>query len=460
MANRTLSPGDIVSGVLVDDVKGTPYVSASLIYDEKTGIRVEVAYIGDHDIDQFASCEKWFSQNEIPSNLLLMTQDGKISLFGCTAAGRQSTFSSGISIGRIRPSYVVMHERDGELQDPFAVEFCESQIDGLYEWTSITAVETVHETDENGRLKGVLIGVKSPKGISWMQDDATMTLDIDWSTSPSSSGVVVSESVVLRSTFSENRPVEDHISQQRKVLALLTLCFGYPVQFRRHRIKDEGFPDKALSGESVGVSYVEVYRRRSHRNKTHPKPEKRDLQRPFATIQEVGQPGLEKWSSNYDAWSRFIFPSISALNRQGAILENIVVNTCMGLEAAGSIFGKIPGEEQTTGRGGSATTATYMFRSVAQSGLDIQGIAESRTGLAKAIANNYNTIKHYGRGHFPDATETYYVGEISLIIARIIAVSLAGATAFFRLALDDIREEFADLDLYIDNQGSFVPRPK
>ncbi|MEU3494471.1 hypothetical protein ABZ747_13405 [Kitasatospora cineracea] len=458
--SKGLAPGEIVSGILVDGLDGTPYVPASLIYDVESGVRVEVPYLHSPIADQFAQCASWFTGNSLPGNLLLLSPEGPISLFECRPSGHRFALPSGAAVGKIRPAYAVMKERDGDLHSPFAVECFESEIDGALEWSRMTAISTVHGVDENGRLNSFLMEVKSPDVVSWEQGNATMELHFDWSTSAPKGNFAVTERVVLRSSFGEGMPPEDHLREHRKVASLLAMCFGYPVVARRYRVRDSRFTERSLDGTSMGNPFVDVVVNRAHRDSLQPKPKREDLQLPFSDLQEIKAAGLKQWSDNYDKWARFILPSVSALGRRGAVIENIVVNSCMGLEAAGSIFGFTDGEEVTRQSNGRETVSTYIFRCIVKSEVDIQGISTCAAGLARALANNYNTIKHYDRGQFPDATQTHLLGIISLIISRAISVGLARASAFSKVALDEVRSSMAELDLYINDAGSFVPQPK
>jgi hypothetical protein len=73
-----------------------------------------------------------------------------------------------------------------------------------------------------------------------------------------------------------------------------------------------------------------------------------------------------------------------------------------------------------------------------------------RVGLARAIANNYNDVKHYDRGDFPEHSETYAVSEINQMIVRLLAIYITGREdllATFR-AGNDLYELKQVLDSY------------
>jgi len=100
----------------------------------------------------------------------------------------------------------------------------------------------------------------------------------------------------------------------------------------------------------------------------------------------------------------------------------------MSIEAAGSIVGERPGERATWSRARTPrpTTATNVYRC-----LDVLDVRwperiRDRVGLARAVANNYNDVKHYDRGEFPDHDESYVVSEVNQMIVRLLAIHITG----------------------------------
>lgn len=466
MALRELSIGDSLAGVLVDGMEDTPFVVATLTYTETRGVRIEVPYIYRAQTEQFRSAETWFDTGTPPNNLAFLTKGGTLSLFGCQYSGHSMNIGQGYSMGIIAPDEVVLKGRDGTFADPLAVTQCKSEIDGLSEWTGFKAVDHERFTDGHGRIQKVVVTAKSVEGLSWRQGDATMTLSTTWSTSKSSPGFQISERVTLESSFSAPRAFADHLAEQRKVLSLLTLMFGRPVHFRRHEIRDDRFPDKTLSGGGIGKSFHELISRRTVREFSQPRPTVKELGRPLAFMVQVGVSGLTQWNQNYQDWKRFIEPTVSALRTSGGVLENIVVNASMSLEAAGNLLGPVSGEEETLNRAGRPTIATHVFRSIASLDLDWSKVSESVVGLSRAIAKNYNTIKHYDRGEFPDPSQTYVVSMVATTVVRLLALRLLdpsgqlvreyGKTSDFA----SLAEVFEQQDLFVEDSGAFTGYPE
>ncbi|MGW7519719.1 ApeA N-terminal domain 1-containing protein [Streptomyces sp. NPDC054796] len=468
MALEKLEFGDSLAGLLIDGVDETPFVVATLTYSEDRGVRIEVPYLHHSETGQFKVAENWFDSGATPKNLAFVTRGGTLSLFGCRYSGHSMNFGHGYAMGYITPDEVVMHGRDGNFSDDLTVSEFASELDGLPEWTRFRSVTHERETGDDGRLRRVTVTAKNVEEFSWDQNDATMYLKAVWSSSPSSVSSPefrITEWVSLGSRFTSPRPLSEHLTEHRKVASLIKLNFGQAIYFRRHKIRDSRFPDKLLSGEHVGNSFREAICRQTFRDSLQPKPSAKKLRRPIFHLAQVSEEGVRGWSESYTTWKRFIEPSVSVLSRPRAALEDIVVNASMSLEAAGILLGHASGEEETHSRSGKPTTATYTFRGIASLGLDWRGIAETPVGLARAIANNYNTIKHYDRGEFPDQRETYFVSQVAMMVVRLLAVNLVdpsgqlvqqyGASSPF----DDLRETCRLNSLFVDRLGKFVDYP-
>ncbi|MFJ8605133.1 hypothetical protein ACIREM_41795 [Streptomyces shenzhenensis] len=460
---RSIEFGESITGMLIDGMDDTPYVAATLNLDEDNGAQVEVPYIDIPGTSQFDATAQWFDSERPPNNLLLTSLDGDISLFDCRYSGHTVNYPRGIGLGKIRPSHLVLHGRDGDFHEPLKVKEVRSRIDGLIEWTRFGAIKQSTHTDDENLVKKVTIEVASLNEVSWRQKSAIMRLGSDWNLDPARNSVTVNENVSLTSSFSEAQPVDVHLTEHRKVAALLSFIFGCAIHFRRHDVRDPQFTGKMLDGRVVEQPFYQLISRSTVKEHTKPKPPRGRMIRPLGNFKTLDPNGLEEWAKKYDNWGRFIHPAVSALNRPGAILENLVVNAAMSMEAAGSLIGQVSGESATHNRGGKPTTATHMYRCLAKSGWDWSSICTSTIGLARAIASNYNTIKHFNRGQFPDLTETYLVSSLTALTVRMLAIRVARsdqdtADLFGGRVhdFDRLKEEFTANGLTVDDAGNFV----
>ncbi|MFD3946842.1 hypothetical protein [Streptomyces sp. NPDC058579] len=461
MVIKNLRQGDALAGLLIDGAPETPYVGATLTYDEQNGIRIEVPFLYAADTDQFDHVRQWFTSERPPRNLQFVTNSKTYSLFGCRYAGHTMTSGSSFTLALIQPQEVVSGIREGNLADPLEVREFYSDLDGLAEWTNLRSVRHEARAGEDGRIQQFTITAGKPESIQWMQGEAQMELRTGWFTGSKDRESKVEEWVTLGSAFDTPVPLDRHFIEHRKVSSFLKFLFGGQVAFRKHRVSDYRFASQTPSSESKArLPPLDLISRRTFKESSSPKPSKRSLL-PLAPLAEVGIEGLESWARSYDQWGRFIHPAESALSRQGDALENNVISFSMSLEAAGHLFGAVAGEEGTLQKNGKATTSTYSYRCISSLGIDCEGIAASTVGLAKALSNNYNTIKHFDRGEFPDPTETYLVSEVLKMTSRLIALRIANLSDSVRESAArrlgaDVKQAFAHTGRHISDSGQFV----
>lgn len=460
---KTLNPNDSLTGVLVDGVSGTPYVVGTLQFESGSGIRVEISYLEGTGTEQFASAERWFSQQTPPENLLFLSINCVASLYDCRFYGHSSRMPLGISVGRIEPRETILKRRDGDLGRPLEVTTLRSYFDGLNEWTGFSAIKSERITGQDKLIKKVVVEIESTQSMSWQQDSATMTLSTHWSTDPSDNRLLVEESVYLESSFHEPKPPASHLEEQRKIKALVALIHGTPVHFRKHAIKDASFTDRVLTGAVVNTPFCELYSQDTIREYERHAPNKKSISSPLATAKEIGVVGLQTWAANHKKWERYIYPALSALNVKDVGLENSAVNASIAIEAAGSLIGKVEGEEETYTKGGRPTTTTYSYRCLTKTEFDCMDIATSRIDLARAIANNYNSIKHFDRGEFPNPVETLLMRRTSTLAVRLLALRLTemdvkqdSVISRKGYAFSELRRSFAGYQYRVTDGGYFV----
>lgn len=437
MGMRRLEFGDHFSGLLVDGAEATPFVGAMLRLTRDKGITVEVPYVADSAVPQFGHVQAWFKDQSPPKNMLLVTPEGTISLFDVAWSGHSENWGGmRTSIGTMRPDLAVLDTRRGELTDPLLIAEMHSRLDGLNEWARHSAMDSTREFDDQDRIQSVTMLLHRDDGMTWKQGDATLTIRARWFRLDEQDGydrkTTVDNNVHIESTFSAGpMPFWEHFAEQRKVANLMVFLFGRPLAFREHKVRDDLFASLAPDGRIAARPPTEIISRHTYRERHAEVPSKKDLWDPIAYMAQVGVEGLETWSDSYQTWERFILPSASVLGRNERFLEDVVVSTSMSIEAAGGILGAQDGERMTWSKRGRPrpTTATYVYRCLAV--LDVkwpERIGE-RVGLSRAIARNYNDVKHYDRGDFPNFVESYVVSEINQMIVRLLAVYITGRGA-------------------------------
>ena len=431
MVVEHLEFGESIAGLLIDGVKDTPYVGATLKLVDPDGVRVEVPYITHSQTGQFAHIAKWFDDQAPPDNLQLDTEDGPISLYRLRWSGYAQRLGEGHARGTLTPSETVLGARDGDLTDALEIQTVRSRLDALNRWTRVSAVSEDHDVDEDSKVVRWRSEAEGRTIATWPQGEATLSLIASWEVTrredSCSREVIVHDNVFLESDFtSGSRPFFDHLKEQRKLARLLVFIYAVPIGFREHKIQDERFATRMLDGRVANYPFIELISSLSVDERKLPVTGTEALSQPIAHFQEIGAEGLAAWSKNYDKWERFILPSAGVLGRRGAFAEDIVTSTSMSMEAASQLIGKQDGEEATYDGRRRPSTATFVYRCLNVLGVRWGDFIESEVGLARAIANNYNDVKHYDRGDFPAYQETILVSYVNRLIVRLLAVRLTG----------------------------------
>ncbi|ODA89490.1 hypothetical protein ATY41_05210 [Leifsonia xyli subsp. xyli] len=432
MAIESINFGDSVAGLLIDGVHENPYTGATLEIVSPGGVHVEVPYMSHDDTEQFRHVQEWFDSQTPPPNMLLFTEDGAISLFNTRWQGHSERLGRNTSLGTLAPEETVLAARDGSLGDPLCVSKVQSKLDGLNTGLGATAITTERETDKAGRLKKYRIDVEGNDVASWTQGDARMWLRSDWRIRHHDDGYSrlreVYDDFVIDSKFRDGpHPFFDHFVEHKKVANPLVFLYSRTIPFREHKVRDQRFVARLNGGRIYNAPYVELISHRSVREREQPLPTTGELGRPLAYFSQIGTPGLESWSANYDKWQRFILPAAAeaALVRRGAYLEDNVVSTSLALEAAGQLIGNRDGEGGTYYRG-RPTTATWIYRCLHLLAVSWGDYVASTIGLARAIASTYNDVKHFDRGEFPSLEEADLVATVNRLVVRLLALHLTG----------------------------------
>ncbi|WP_129787825.1 hypothetical protein [Promicromonospora panici] len=431
MVIEYMKSGQALAGLLVDGVEGTPYVGATLTLDKARGVLIEVPFLTWDETGQFTHVREWFDSRTPPTNLLFQSVEGPISLFDLRWDGHSLPGGLTAARGTIQAGETVLSHRDGALADPLEVEQIRSWLDRLNDWTGLTSVSADLASEPDGRIsraRSYTVNVQSAEPVTWEQGEATLTLESVWRSSQEDDDRgrrhLIADDVVLDSSFPQPRPFLDHLVEQRKVANLLVLLYGSRIAFRRHRLRDQRFVDRFANGEVIDTPFVDLVSTRTVRDGSLPMPDHKE--RPIAYLAQIGHDGLETWAENYKRWKRFILPAVNAFGRPGVLVEETVMSTFTSLEAASREIGPREGESTTYNGRGMPTTATHAYRCIHVLDISWPEQIAATEGLARAIADNYNTIKHADRGNLPDARKSILVSHINRWIIRLLALHLTG----------------------------------
>lgn len=445
--------------LLIDGVEGTPHVVGTLTLTE-TGVEVVIPYVPG--AAEFAGAEGWFDQKSPPRNLTAASVDVRMALFGCSFHGVSQSFGSvSASEGRVSVEEALMRDFDGNSDDPLLIEEVQSEIDGLSKWSRLNSVTMTPESTGEGRtLRNVFTyRVEGVDGLIWKQGEATLEI----STSPhgtSGEGVQITDRVVLTSKFKTSRPFEDHLAEQWKFVAFLSMMFGCPISFRKHEVRDGNVTLRTMDGVARHFPFTELISRQTVGDYSKIQPSKEELAFPIIRMPALTAETLTKWAENYDGWSRFLLPMVGLFRLRDNFIENRAISAAMSLEAYGKGIASPVMDEEVSYYRERPTLASYVFRALTALALPWSQVAVSEMGLARAIAKNYNGIKH-PQDEFPNSLETKILSDISVGIVRILALKLvtspeefarADTTQQFRQAFELARANKFE----IDNDGKAV----
>ncbi|MFC5931710.1 hypothetical protein D6T64_04570 [Cryobacterium melibiosiphilum] len=483
---KHLEVGAVISAVFIDGVADTPYAVGTLVLDPERGVRVSVPYVTGEE--QFTTTQDWITGETPPSHLSARGVNVRFELFGCHFNGVHDNAGIGMAEGHIGVEDAVLGARDGDHNDPLTMTEVSSEIDGLYEWSRLRSVTSDHTSEGEGmdRVNTLHYTVKTADGLSWKQGDATLSISTTFH-SEGGKGIMLNERAVLKSSFEVARPFADHLAEQRKFVAFMSLMFGAPIAFRKHLFRDERFTMRTLDGTVQGYDVVELISRQTIRDFGVVAPKNHAFDYPIVRMPNIDASALTRWSDRFASWERFLLPIIGVYRLRESFVENIAINSAMSLEALGStLVDYVDGEEKTYRRGKGSqtwvdkvkdpatsesaskackTVATDIYRGLKPLGLSWGGIAKSEVGLARAIANNYNSIKHPDRGGFPDVLHTKLLSVISSSIVRLNALRLVSDDATLlngpnaNQQFRQVRQMVEDEGIVISEEGEFVARP-
>ncbi|WAH97789.1 hypothetical protein [Arthrobacter sp. MMS18-M83] len=417
-----LTLGSSMSGLLVDGVDGTPWTAATLSVTDQ-GVQLTVPFVyGD---SQFQEVSRWLDAEDGRTNLIFRSHELNVSLFGLRISSRQVQFG-GVSEGQLIADDAVMMHRDGAVADILSVEELRSEIDGLLEWSRLSSVKFVPTSlgERRERRNTVTATIEQAEGIEWNQSDAHMQVATSWQVRPSR-GFQVDEFGALTTVFSDARPIKDHLHEQRKFVHLLSILFGHGMSFRRHEVRDKRFNNR-INGQVISEPFVDLITSSTFRETQSDKPSQKDLLYPMVFMGHLQPFHLAAWSKSYEQIGRALHPILEIFRSPNAVLENRAINAAMSLEALGKgLVSKVDGEEATYRNGRYPSTGTYVLRCLSYANRPCKPeTLERQIAFARAIARNYNSIKHPGEIEFPEFLHTFMLSQLAVSIARYSIVRL------------------------------------
>lgn len=305
-------------------------------------------------------------------------------------------------------------------------------LDGLQEWTRLSSVTVRVDTDAHHSTgPRASVQVASTSGPSWRDQALDMSISTRWLIPQGRSPLLVHDDAALRSVASHPIAIDEHLDAHRTIRNLVSLVFGAPAHYRGHELTHPDFAPPAFSPpEDPGAPRThaaEFFHHTTLADEAAPQPGSHAFFNPIIPFDEVGAAGLEAWTAACRRNPRAVVLAVGLLRRRPAI-EDLLVNTCMAIEALGRSLTEVEDEEQTLNRG-NPTFTTYAFRCLDRAGFtaDTFGVPVQR--VARAISRRYADTKHPNTSELPDSRATLVVAQIAILALRICLVAFASRTA-------------------------------
>jgi hypothetical protein len=312
-----------------------------------------------------------------------------------------------------------------------------SSIDGLDGFTGFRPVK--YAFPERG--EPAVITFDDSESVVWRSQGYTYALraGAGWSGEEGRRFEAASQPTIETSCHRGRTP-QEHLRAQWAVRDLLLLAHGQKLAWRRHHVVDEQFPLWTLDAKTHGPQPAETHFAGTVREHAQPLPSSIDLAFPALNLQALGSRGLRRWTDMYadELFRRAVRPVAEVINGAANFLEPQL----MMLATALDYFGYY--------RYGDARRRP-LHESIKMcldgADLDFPKIG-SREGIARAIANLNNELKHPDRAHLPASDELHCIVSLAKIIARAQPFDLLGTAPSAKDAFLRSRDAHQAMELF------------
>ena len=426
MRKTKLEPGCTEIGIIKDHSDSSHSIVGMLSASEEASPVIRMPYLTagffgpSPGAGQFKRIAEWFSSEVFPSHLSFDAGDLRVQLFGCRfSSRRESMDGESTSTAIMTPEVTVVSSENNQSQEPLLFQELSSSVDGLLQWSALRAVSYKPDQQEDGLVRSFSITATTMDAITWRAGAAELSLDIRWlgrpdvtfssATLPTTSQAMIETSTWLTTAFDEPQLIEVHLEKQRDLVALLLLVYGAPIRFRQHRTSDDRF------GAQSHVVYARTWRQH-HEELKRPN----GYQEPVFRLKDIGVAGLERWYSKDKRWRRAVSPLYGLLQRDSYVVEDVAIAALISLEASGQLI-----EEPIVPPTKLPPLATHVYQCLSHINLDWEKMPFDQIRLSLALARNYNDVKHFDRGDFPEPEVTHALGSFALYVARYVILSVA-----------------------------------
>lgn len=457
MAN-TLAAGDVRVGHVIEAYdQDDPIQGATLTFDDR-GAELQVAYLLESkDLDpephQFLRANSWFAFNggDLPATVLFADHRGWVTLSGARVTG---TSMGNFPHGWIRARALIFN-RPRTVQDEYSVAEFMSTIDGLEAFARFEPVKFDVQPKEGGGHRVELV-VDAFENVTWTAGgfDYEIHANVAWTGQDGRSFDILDNRPYLQTSREGGAAIHEHYQAQLPIRALLILIHGSPLSWRSHKLRDDEFPTWMLDGSDRGPSSIPVILEATVRQHRAEEPKSSDFVFSAFRLHDLGPTGLTKWVDLYaaDDFRRAVEPAVEVIDGATKFLEPQLMMLAISLDRFGYY---------RFGDGTRRAMHDHIEKCLAAADLDWPQIG-SRIGIAKAIANVNNDLKHPDRADYPETDELAAITRLSEVIARAQLFDLLGVDPQLRaefIRSNDARyaiESFTQLGITVTDDGKFI----
>jgi hypothetical protein len=210
-----------------------------------------------------------------------------------------------------------------------------------------------------------------------------------------------------------------------------------------------------MSGDPQPAVFVDVNLAGTVKQHRDPRPDPARFHFPAFRLSDLGSEGMRRWGKLYqdETFERAVQPAVEVLNGATTFLEPQLMMLAISLERLGLYR-----------HGDRKRRALWenIERCLVDADLDWPQLG-SRSGIAKAIANLNNDLKHPDRDHFPATDELAGVVYLSKIIIRAQMFDLLGLPQSLRESFVASNEAMNAVDIFlrvgltISDDGTVTP---
>jgi hypothetical protein len=349
---------------------------------------------------------------------------------------------------------VVVFGRPRKLKTVYKFKELVSKIDGLDDFAFFRSIDSTVAPTEDGHT--VTVTVEAKEKVTCRHGGFTYTIlaNAPWSATEGQSFTARSETL-LETKTSRGASANEHLTAQWPVRALLILVNGRRIYWRNHRVVDDQFPTWMLAGPPREPSLLEIQLRRTIADAQQPEPKRGDVATPMFHLRDLGAKGLRKWLTLYkdETFRRAVEPAVEVINGASRFLEPQVMMAALGLDAMGHY--------RDQDRASRVPLFKQIQRCVIATQADWSSIGSAK-GIAMAIANTNNDLKHPDRLSRPDPLELRLVSDLAIIIMRLQLFDLLELPQSLRdsfLTSNDVLnaiQAFKRNGVSIDDDGAFA----